>query len=193
MIPRTIFLMRTWLPRPRFWPDNWAACWKRPGRSKFRARNTAARKSWPRPPRPCTELPMSTLSLRPSPTVSVCYCAPVWCRFCFAVRDPSNCAPSPPKRPVSAGEAITISLNGDQHSLGSIISPGTLIAAPFRTAHTQGAILVYPRPDGGFTPEEKSLVSIIAGFGAVAVAHAELCFTAQGQARELHQLLEISS
>ncbi len=68
-----------------------------------------------------------------------------------------------------------------------------LIAAPFRTSRTQGAILVYPRHDGVFTAEEKSLVSAIAGFGAVAVAHAELCATAQGQAHELHQLLEISS
>ncbi len=97
------------------------------------------------------------------------------------------------QRAVSAGEAIAISVSGDQHSLGSVISPGTLIAAPFRTARTQGAILVYPRAEGGFSPEEKSLVSIIAGFGAVAVAHAELCATAQSQARELHQLLEISS
>jgi two-component system NtrC family sensor kinase len=68
-----------------------------------------------------------------------------------------------------------------------------LIAAPFRTSRTEGAILVYPRPDAGFTAEERSLVSAIAGFGAVALAHAELCSTAQGQARELHQLLEISS
>ena len=97
------------------------------------------------------------------------------------------------QRAVSAGEAITISIGGELHSLGSLISPGMLIAAPFRTARTQGAILVYPRPDGVFTAEEKSLVSAIAGFGAVAVAHAELCATAQGQAHELHQLLEISS
>jgi PAS domain S-box-containing protein len=97
------------------------------------------------------------------------------------------------QRAVSAGEAITISISSDQHSLGSVISPGMLIAAPFRTARTQGAILVYPRPDGSFTAEEKSLVSAIAGFGAVAMAHAELCSTAQSQARELHQLLEISS
>ena len=96
-------------------------------------------------------------------------------------------------RAVSAGEAITISIGGELHSLGSLISPGMLIAAPFRTARTQGAILVYPRPDEVFTSEEKSLVSAIAGFGAVAVAHAELCATAQGQAHELHQLLEISS
>ncbi|MFZ1052121.1 MAG: PAS domain S-box protein [Candidatus Sulfotelmatobacter sp.] len=97
------------------------------------------------------------------------------------------------QRAVSAGEAITVSLSSDQHSLGCVISPGTLIAAPFRTARTQGAILVYPRADGIFTAEEKSLVSAVAGFGAVAIAHAELCSTAQGQARELHQLLEISS
>ena len=97
------------------------------------------------------------------------------------------------QRAVSAGEAITISISSDQHSLGSLISTGMLIAAPFRTTRTQGAILVYPRPEGSFTAEEKSLVSAIAGFGAVAVAHAELCATAQAQAQELHQLLEISS
>jgi PAS domain S-box-containing protein len=97
------------------------------------------------------------------------------------------------QRAVSAGEAITVSISSDQHSLGSLVSPGMLIAAPFRTARTQGAILVYPRQDGVFTAEEKSLVSTIAGFGAVAVAHAELCATATGQAHELHQLLEISS
>jgi two-component system NtrC family sensor kinase len=84
-------------------------------------------------------------------------------------------------------------MSSDQHSLGSLVSPGMLIAAPFRTSRTQGAILIYPRPDGAFTAEEKSLVSAITGFGAVAVAHAELCATAQGQAHELHQLLEISS
>jgi PAS domain S-box-containing protein len=97
------------------------------------------------------------------------------------------------QRAVSAGEAITVSVSSDQHSLGSMVSPGMLIAAPFRTSRTQGAILIYPRHDGVFTAEEKSLVSAIAGFGAVAVAHAELCATAQGQAHELHQLLEISS
>jgi PAS domain S-box-containing protein len=97
------------------------------------------------------------------------------------------------QRAVSSGEAITISIGGELHSLANLISPGMMIAAPFRTARTQGAILVYPRPDEIYTAEEKSLVSAIAGFGAVAVAHAELCATAQSQAHELHQLLEISS
>jgi two-component system NtrC family sensor kinase len=97
------------------------------------------------------------------------------------------------QRAVAAGEVISISIGGELHSLGSMVSPGMLLAAPFRTTHTQGAILIYPRSEGAFTAEEKSLLSAIAGFGAVAVAHAELCATAQGQAHELHQLLDISS
>lgn len=97
------------------------------------------------------------------------------------------------QRAVAAGEPITVSIGADVHSLGSLVSPGMLIAAPFRTSRTQGTILVYPRPDGVFSAEEKALVSAIAGFGAVAVAHAELHATAHAQAHELHQLLEISS
>ena len=97
------------------------------------------------------------------------------------------------QRAVTAGETISISISGDMHSLGSMVSSGMLIAAPFRTAQTQGAVLVYPRTDSVFTPEEKLLVSAMAGLGAVAVAHAELCATAQGQAHELQQLLEISA
>ena len=97
------------------------------------------------------------------------------------------------QRAVAAGEPLTLSVGADVHSLGSLVSPGMLIAAPFRTSHTQGAILIYPRPDGVFTPEERALVAAIAGFGAVALAHAELHATSDAQARELHQLLEISS
>ena len=97
------------------------------------------------------------------------------------------------QRAVAAGEPITLSIGAEVHSLGSLVSPGMLIAVPLRTSRTQGAILVYPRPEGIFTAEEKALVSAIAGFGAVAVAHAELYATAHAQAHELHQLLEISS
>src|SRR5215471_16211697 len=96
------------------------------------------------------------------------------------------------QRAVAAGEPLTLSMGADVHSLGNLVSPGMLIAAPFRTSRTQGAILVYPRADGAFSSEEKALVSAIAGFGAVAVAHAELHATAHSQAEELHQLLEVS-
>jgi two-component system NtrC family sensor kinase len=96
-------------------------------------------------------------------------------------------------RAVAAGEPITVSIDPATHSLGDLIPAGVLIAAPFRTSLTQGAVLVYPRQDGAFSAEEKSLVAAIAGFGAVAIANAELCATARSQAHELHQLLEISS
>jgi PAS domain S-box-containing protein len=97
------------------------------------------------------------------------------------------------QRAVAAGEPITLSIGAETHSLGNLASPGMLIVAPFRTSRTQGAILVYPRPNVIYTAEEKALVSAVAGFGAVALAHAELYATAQAQAHELHQLLEISS
>jgi PAS domain S-box-containing protein len=97
------------------------------------------------------------------------------------------------QRAVAAGEPLTLSLGTEAHSLGSLVSPGMLIAAPFRASRTQGAILVYPREEGVFTAEEKTLVSAIAGFGAVAIAHAELYSTAHAQAHELQQLLAISS
>ena len=94
---------------------------------------------------------------------------------------------------VAASEPITITIDPASHALGDLVPAGMLLAAPFRTARTQGAILVYPRQDGIFTTDERSLVSAIAGFGAVAVANAELYTTARGHAHELHQLLEISS
>jgi PAS domain S-box-containing protein len=97
------------------------------------------------------------------------------------------------QRAVAAGELITLSIGAETHSLGNLASAGMLIVAPFRTSRTQGAILVYPRQDVVYTAEEKALVSAVAGFGAVALAHAELYATAQAQAHELHQLLEISS
>ena len=96
-------------------------------------------------------------------------------------------------RAVTAGEPVTVSIDAASHSLGDLVPSGMLLAAPFRTSRTQGAILVYPRQDGIFTVDERSLVSAVAGFGAVAVANAELYSTARSQAHELHQLLEISS
>ncbi|MCU1297105.1 MAG: hypothetical protein JWO91_1383, partial [Acidobacteriaceae bacterium] len=97
------------------------------------------------------------------------------------------------QRSLSAGDAITVSIDPATHSLGDLIQPGMLIAAPFRTSQTEGSVLIYPRPEGAFTPEEKSLVSAVASFGAVAIANAELYVTAREQAHELQQILNISS
>ena len=96
-------------------------------------------------------------------------------------------------RAVAAGELISVTIDPATHALGDLIPAGMLIAAPLRTSLTQGAVLVYPRQSGAFTGEERLLVSTVAGFGAVAVANAELLNTARGQAHELQQLLEISS
>ena len=96
-------------------------------------------------------------------------------------------------RAVAAGEPISVAIDPTRHSLGDLVPAGMLIAAPFRTSLTQGAVLVYPRDEGAFSGEDKSLVSAVAGFGAVAIANAELYATAREQAHELHQLLDISS
>jgi PAS domain S-box-containing protein len=96
-------------------------------------------------------------------------------------------------RAVSADEPISVAIDPATHALGDLIPPGMLIAAPFRTSVTQGAVLVYPRQEGVFSAEEKSLISVVTGFGAVAIANAELYNTARAQAHELHQLLDISA
>ena len=94
-------------------------------------------------------------------------------------------------RAVAAGERITVSIDGASH-FGEDSPPGVLIAAPFRTSRSHGAILVYPHSAHPFTQEDKTLVSALAGFGAVAIANAELYGMARSQAHELHEILEIS-
>ncbi|MGA2697432.1 MAG: GAF domain-containing protein, partial [Terriglobales bacterium] len=97
------------------------------------------------------------------------------------------------RRAVSAAGMITTSIDPASHACGSLIEPGSLLASPFRTSSSDGVLLVYPRRGNPFSPDEKSLVSTIASFGAVAIANAELYATAQDQAHELQQLLVISS
>jgi PAS domain S-box-containing protein len=96
-------------------------------------------------------------------------------------------------RALAAEEPITVAIDPATHALGDLVSPGLLIVAPFRTPQTEGAVLVYPRQQGIFSADEKSMVAAIATFGAVAMANAELCAVARSQAHELHQLLEISA
>ncbi|HXM21873.1 MAG TPA: PAS domain S-box protein [Terriglobales bacterium] len=96
-------------------------------------------------------------------------------------------------RAVAAGEPIAVAIDPVTHALSDLIPAGMLLAAPIRTSRAEGAVLVYPREEGGFSHEEKSLLSAVAGFGAVAIANAELYGTARAQAHELHQLLDILS
>lgn len=96
-------------------------------------------------------------------------------------------------RAVTNGELLSFNIEPSSHALGDLVPGGMLLAAPFRTSRSQGAVLIYPRSDGPYNAAEKSLVSAIVGFGAVAMANAELYTTAREQSHELHQLLEISS
>ncbi len=96
-------------------------------------------------------------------------------------------------RAVTAGEPISVAIDPATHSLGDLVPPGTLLAAPFRTSSKQGAVLVYPRREGPFSAEERSLLPVITSFAAVAVSNAELYAKARAQAHELHQILSIAS
>ena len=96
-------------------------------------------------------------------------------------------------RAMAAGEPISLSIDPTAHSLSDIVPPGVLIAAPFRTSSREGAILVYPRREGTFTLEEKSLLPVVTSFASVAISNAELYSTARAQAHELHQIVNISS
>jgi PAS domain S-box-containing protein len=96
-------------------------------------------------------------------------------------------------RAIVADAPITVAIDPATHAFGDLVPAGMLLAAPIRTSRSEGAVLVYPRKEGAFTPEEKSLLSAVAGLGAVAIANAELYGTARAQAHELHQLLNIMS
>jgi two-component system NtrC family sensor kinase len=96
-------------------------------------------------------------------------------------------------RAISAGEPISVAINPAGHSVSDLVPPGALIIAPFRTSSREGAVLVYPRREGPFSIEEKSLLPVVTSFAAVAISNAELYSTARAQARELHQILSIAA
>jgi two-component system NtrC family sensor kinase len=96
-------------------------------------------------------------------------------------------------RAIAAAEPVTVSVDAASHSLGDLVPAGVMIAAPFRTASTQGVALIYPRSDGSFSKEEKSLAAAIAGVGSVALTNSELFATAKAQTHEVHELLAIAS
>jgi len=70
------------------------------------------------------------------------------------------------KRALAAGEPISVSIDPSTHVLADLIPAGMLIAAPFCTSQAQGAALVYPRPGGNFSAEEKSLIQAVLELGA---------------------------
>jgi PAS domain S-box-containing protein len=88
-------------------------------------------------------------------------------------------------RAVAASKWITVSIDGAAH-FGDDSPSGVLIASPFRTSRSEGAVLVYPRSHSPFTQDEKTLASALVGFGAVAIANAELYGTARMEQANRH-------
>ena len=74
-----------------------------------------------------------------------------------------------------------------------VFSSGELLIVPMRVRRQKGVLLVHSPVPGVFGEKEKNLISTIAGFAGLAIANAELYATATERARELQQLLEITS
>src|SRR6185437_7748385 len=74
-----------------------------------------------------------------------------------------------------------------------IFPSGELLIVPMRVRRQKGVLLVHSPTAGVFGEKEKNLISTIAGFAGLAIANAELYATATERARELQQLLEITS
>ena len=72
--------------------------------------------------------------------------------------------------------------------LGDLVPAGMLLVAPVRAMGVMGAVFVYPRREGAFSREEKDLLTTVAGFGAVAMANAELNKTMRGGVDELQKI-----
>jgi len=121
---------------------------------------------------------------RPKPRNSPLLFAPVTIVKPFASPPTWRNAPSPPGKPSPSPSAEI------KHSLGSVISPGMLIAGSVPHFPHRGSDSCLSPPRRRFTAEERSLVSAIAGFGAVALAQCGTLFHRAGPGRELHQLLE---
>ena len=75
-------------------------------------------------------------------------------------------------RAIAAGAPIAVATDPTTQALGGLVSAGVLLAAPLRSPQGDGAILIYPRDEGVFTPEEKSLLGAVAGIASTAFSAA---------------------
>lgn len=96
-------------------------------------------------------------------------------------------------RALSSTEPIDAVLETSSPWLGDMAPSGPMIAAPFRTGKSEGAVLIYPRKDRPFSGQEKDLVAATTNFAALAVSSSEHTTAAQAQTYELHQLLDGTS
>jgi two-component system NtrC family sensor kinase len=68
-----------------------------------------------------------------------------------------------------------------------------MVAIPLFTTSTTAVLFVYPPEGRELDEQELALLRTVAGFGAMAVSNAELLAKSEAQARELQQLLSITS
>lgn len=95
---------------------------------------------------------------------------------------------------IEAREPMVVRVPQDTPDLPDYLTSGSeLLAAPIQTSRASGALLVYCGGDASFNKEDISLLGAVGRFGALAIANSELYATANARARELQQLLEISS
>ena len=92
-----------------------------------------------------------------------------------------------------SGEALAVAMTSDDGECSAFVAPSQFLAAPMRSADTNGAVVVYRTGTIGFNSDERSFLSALASFGALAVANAELYARANEKSRELQQLLDITS
>ena len=97
------------------------------------------------------------------------------------------------ERAIVARAPISVGIDPAAHSLGDLVAPGTLVAAPFHTGRKEGAVLVYPRRETPFSAEEKALLPMVIGIAAVAIGNAELYSSARAQIHELGEIASIRS
>ena len=96
------------------------------------------------------------------------------------------------RRALATGEVISVSIDSATHGLEGLVSAGMLLAVPIRTSQIQGAILAYPRAEGNYSAEEKSLLLAMSKIAAAAISDAERRATAESRVKELQRLLQFS-
>ncbi len=105
------------------------------------------------------------------------------------------CAPAREmaRRAVETRQPVTVRLEeiGDWPPENAV--RGQLLLAPLFTDDTTAVLLVYPEENREFSDPELSVMRAIAGFGSMAISNAELFSKSGAQAREMQQLLAITS
>jgi two-component system NtrC family sensor kinase len=95
------------------------------------------------------------------------------------------------RQAITSGKLLAVT-SGQIAHCPEVLAGREVLVAPLRSTRAAGALIVFGSA-AQFREEEVSLVDAVTRFGGLAIANAELYTTANDRARELQQLLEISS